>query len=99
MHFFAQSPLRSDAKAVTDDQHADQQLGIDRRSTGVAVVRREVAMQLAQIKESIDAPQKMILRNVSFKIEGIKQFVLTRTLPPHHLDVPPKTFRGQTSLR
>jgi hypothetical protein len=42
VNFVAQTPLRADAKAVTDDQHADHQLRIDRRATGVAVVRREM---------------------------------------------------------
>jgi hypothetical protein len=29
MNLFAQSPLRTDAEAVADDQHPDHQLGID----------------------------------------------------------------------
>jgi hypothetical protein len=31
MDLFAEPPFRADAKAVTHDQHANQQLGIDRR--------------------------------------------------------------------
>src|SRR2546421_2235615 len=30
VHLLAQSPLRADAKAVADDQHANQQLRVDR---------------------------------------------------------------------
>ena len=30
MNFLAQSPLRPDAEAVTDQQHPDHQFGVDR---------------------------------------------------------------------
>jgi len=37
MHLFAEPPLRPDAKAVADQQHPDQQFGINRRAARVAV--------------------------------------------------------------
>jgi len=37
MHLFAQPPLRTDAEAITNQQHSDQQLGIDGGTAGVAV--------------------------------------------------------------
>ena len=45
MDFLAQAPLGADAKAITDDQHPDHQLGSDRRATQRAVERRELAPQ------------------------------------------------------
>jgi hypothetical protein len=57
VHFLAQPTLGADAKAVADDQHANQQGWIDRRATGVAVVRCEVLMQLAQIQEPVHATE------------------------------------------
>src|SRR5215469_7341965 len=37
MDLFAQPPFRADAEAVADDQHTDQQLRIDRRSSRLTV--------------------------------------------------------------
>ena len=37
MDLLAQPPLRPDAEAIADDQHPDQQLGVDRRPAGRAV--------------------------------------------------------------
>jgi len=41
----------------------------------------------AEIKEPINAAQKVILGNVIVEIEGVKQSVLAGTLLPQHLDV------------
>ena len=49
--FLAQPPLGADAEAVADDQHADHQLWINRGSAGMAVERREVLVQIAQVKK------------------------------------------------
>ena len=84
MHFLAQPTLGADTKAVADDQHANQQGWIDRRATGVAVVRREVLMQFAQIQEPVDATEQMVRWNVIFQIEGIEQWCLPGTLTSHH---------------
>src|SRR5207248_1437807 len=37
VHLFAQPPLRADAEAIADDQHANQQLWIDRRPADLTV--------------------------------------------------------------
>ena len=42
MHFLAQPALGPYGEAVTDDQHPDHQLRIDRGAAGVAIERREV---------------------------------------------------------
>jgi hypothetical protein len=54
MDLFAQSALGTNAKAVTDDQHPYHQLRIDRWPPGMAVERREVMPQLAEIKATIN---------------------------------------------
>ena len=69
VNLFAQPPLGTNAEAVTHDQHPDHQLRIDRRPTGVAVERREMAAQLAKIEESINPAQQVIGRNVIVEIE------------------------------
>src|SRR5207248_6373849 len=37
VHLFAQPPLRADAEAIADNQHANQQLWIDRRPADLTV--------------------------------------------------------------
>jgi hypothetical protein len=53
----------------------------------VAIGGGEVAAQLAQIKEAIDAAKKMISWNEAIEIEGIEQLVLRACLLTHHLDI------------
>ncbi len=66
MHLLAEPPLRSDAEAVADDQHPDQQLGIDRRAARMAVEVREMRADAAQINKAINRTQKVILRYMPF---------------------------------
>jgi len=87
VHLLAQPPLRSDTEAVTDDQHPDHQFGIDRGTPGVAVIRREVLPQVAQIKDAVDASQQMVGGNVGLETEGVKQLLLRRPLLSHHRGV------------
>jgi hypothetical protein len=47
MSLFAQSPLRADSIAVADDQHADHQLRINRRTSNRAIEIGEVMAQVA----------------------------------------------------
>ena len=56
MDFLAQPPLGPDAEAISNDQHANQQLGINRGSAGMAVERGEVLVQLTQVKKLIYSP-------------------------------------------
>ena len=79
MNLVAQPALGADAEAVADDQHADHQLRVDRRAPGVAVERREMAAQLAEVEEAIDAAQQVIARNVIVQIEGVEESVLAAT--------------------
>ena len=79
VNLLAQPALGADAEAVADDQHADHQLRIDRRAAGVAVERREMVAQLAQIEEAIDAAQQVAARDVIVEIEGVEEL---SWLPP-----------------
>ena len=45
---FAQLPLEADAVAVTDDEHPDHQLGVDRRAADLAVEGLQLLPKLSQ---------------------------------------------------
>ncbi len=52
----AQAPLRSDAEAVTDQEHPDHQLRIDRRPTNATIEWRQVSPDLFEVDKPIDRP-------------------------------------------
>ncbi len=76
MHLFAEPPLGPDAEAIADQQHPDQQLGIDGRTARVAVEIRKMGADAAQVDEPINGPQQVILRDM------ILQRELTEQRPP-----------------
>lgn len=76
MGLFAQPPFGADAIAVADDQHADHQFGINRRTPNWAVKIGEVMAQVTQIETLINVAQKMIGWDVIFKVERVKQPLL-----------------------
>ena len=76
MGLLAQPPLRADAVAIAHDQHADQQLRVNRRTPNRAVKIGEVMAQVAQIETLINAAQKVIGGDVIFKVERVKQSLL-----------------------
>src|SRR5208283_1335168 len=84
VHLLAQPPLRPDAEAVTHDQYANQQLGINRGAAGMAVERSKVPVQITQIKKLINAAQQVIGRNVIVKIERVEQLLLSARPLSHH---------------
>ena len=92
-NLLAQSPIEADAVAVADDQHPDHELGVNRRTTDVAVERLELLAQIAKDPrhDRIDPSQKMAARNTPFEIEQIEQLALIARLPPHHAQPPPLT--------
>jgi hypothetical protein len=49
-----QPPLRSNAEAVTDQEHPDHQFGINRRSTDTTVERRQLLPDLLKVDKPID---------------------------------------------
>ncbi len=83
MDFLAQPALRADAQAVADDQHADHEFGIDRGPASVAVERSQMLAQFAEIEETVNAPQQVIVWDVVFEVECVEQLVLNNA-PTHH---------------
>jgi hypothetical protein len=67
--FLAQPPLGPNAEAVTHNQHADQQLWINRGPAGMAVERGKVPVQITQIKKLVNSTKQMIGRNVIVEVE------------------------------
>jgi hypothetical protein len=76
MGLFAQPPLRANAVAITDDQHANHQFGINRWMPNRVIEIGEVTTQVAQIETPINAAQKVIGGDVIFKVERVKQPLL-----------------------
>lgn len=64
MHLFAQAALGSDAKAVSNQKHADHQLRINRWAACMAVVIRQMGADAAEINEPINRTQQVFLREV-----------------------------------
>ena len=83
MHFFAKPTLGSDAEAIADHQHADQQFRINRRATSVAVEIRQVSADAGQVNKPINRSNQVIMGNVIFKRELVEQGRL-RLLPRSH---------------
>jgi hypothetical protein len=58
----------------------------------LAVERREVLAQGAQIQKLVYASKQMISGYVCFKIEGVEEPILVACLLTHHPDVPSSFF-------
>ena len=84
MHLFAEPPFRTNAAAITDDQHPDHQFRIDRRTTDGAVVGCKMASQARQLNEAIDRAQKVIGRHVILQAEPDEQRFLPNGAFTHH---------------
>ena len=55
--FIAEATLRSYAETIAHQEHPDHQFGIDRRSSDVAVERRQLPSQVLKLYEPIDRPE------------------------------------------
>jgi hypothetical protein len=84
MDLLTKSPLRPDAKAIPHQQHPDQQFWVNRRATSMAVEIRYMRTDAAQIDKPNNRPQQMILWNMIFQRELIKQSRLRLLLWSHH---------------
>src|SRR5271166_3079064 len=84
----AQLPLRANAEAVADDQHADHQLGIDRRATRLAVVWLQMRPDLRKVDEPIDLAKQVIVRDMPFQAEAVEQRLLHQPPFAHHRESP-----------
>ena len=84
LHLSADAPLRADRKHVADDEHPDHQHRIDRRSTGVGVVGRQLLVDPAQIEHRVDPANQMIRRHHLVEVELVEELALPIFPPPHH---------------
>ena len=67
VNLIAQTPLRSNAEAVSDQEHPNHELGIDGGSTDATVERRQVLPDLLKIDKPVDRPQQMVGGDMLFK--------------------------------
>jgi hypothetical protein len=81
---FAQPPFRADAEAIAHDQHADQQLRIDRRPSRRTVEGRQVCPNPLEVNKAVDRPQQMIPGHMPFERKLVEQRVLLDLPLPHH---------------
>lgn len=69
---FHQPPLAGDAVEIANQENAQQNLRVDRRPAGVAVVGPQARAHETEINLALDQPQQMGLRNMVFEFEVIK---------------------------
>src|ERR1700726_4219804 len=76
----------TNAIAVTDQEHPDHQLWIDRGPADVAVKCFQLLMQIGQngSREKIDPSQQGVRRDHLVEAKLVKQLPLISVLPPHH---------------
>jgi hypothetical protein len=89
---------RTNSIAVSDDEHPDHELGIDRRSTKLAVKGFQLDAKLSQYPRHarIDTAQEMAHWNAPFEVEEIEQLALIDRLPTHHDPLPVAESLKQT---
>lgn len=88
MNLFAQTALGANAESVARDQHADHELRVNRRPSGMAVVRREMFTKSAEVEVPINDTQEVRAWYVIIKVERIEELVLRATLMTHHDESP-----------
>src|SRR4029078_5531220 len=91
LELLSKPPLKANAIAVANDEHADHQLGVDRWPADLAVVRHQLLPKLSQYTphNRIDAAQEMALRDAFLEVEEIEQLPLIDRMPTHHDPPPP----------
>ncbi len=84
MDLITRPPLRSNAEAVTDQEHPDHQFGIDRRSTDTTVEWRQVLPDLFKVDNLPIDRSKVVSGDMPFERELIEQRSLFDLPVPHH---------------
>lgn len=101
-HLFTQTSLGPDAETVPNQKHPDQEFRVNRRMARVAVEVCEMRPDTCQISESIERARKVILGNVIFQQQLLKQRRLCFLLRSRHrqtLHVEPIESAHQLSVR
>src|SRR5208283_3390852 len=81
--FFHQLALASDAIQVADQQNAQQKLGVNGWTAGIAVTRFQLLPHEGKANVLLDETQQMSFRNLIFQAEVIEQWLRTSVLPHH----------------
>src|SRR6516165_8492366 len=98
LDLLAQPSLRADAIAVADEEHSDHELGVDRRSSNLAVEGFQLLVQIGEHRRDkhVHAPQQMVRRNAILEAELVEQLPLIPLPPPHHRRVPAAEYAQRT---
>ena len=86
--FLNQLALAADAIQIANQQNAQQQFRIDRRTTSIAIAVLQSLANEAEVDVLIDQPQQMVLWNLIFQSEVVEQRFRARVLT-HHERCPP----------
>ncbi|SDG50735.1 hypothetical protein SAMN04488117_1262 [Celeribacter baekdonensis] len=97
MHFLTEPSFRPDAETVSDQQHPDQQLGIDGGTAGVAVEIRQMGTDAAQVDKPVDRSQQVVLRDMILKRELVEKCCLCFLSRPHHRQTLPPVRRIESA--
>lgn len=84
MDLLEEPSLGPNAEAVPHDQHANQQIRIDRGAACVAVERSQVMPDTGQIDEAVDGSQQVIVGDVILHGELVEQRALRLLLRSQH---------------
>src|SRR5580658_10096839 len=84
MDLLTQPTLRTNAKAIADDEHPDHQLRINRGPPHLAIVGPQMRPNLGQVDETVDLAQQVIVRDTPLQTEAVKQRLLHHPPFAHH---------------
>ena len=73
VQLFHQLPLTRDPVEIADQQHAQQQFGIDRWSSRVAVGVLQLRSNKIEADVTVNETEQMVFRNLIFDAEVVKQ--------------------------
>ncbi len=99
LHLAHELTFRANGKDITQDQHAQHEFWIDRRSAGVGIVRRQCAMYPAKVKHASDLTNRVIVRHRVIQVKCIKELLLIPLKSPHHRKAPAMPAIGPTESR
>ena len=81
--FLHQLPLAGDAVQIANQQNAQQKLGINRWTAGLAVTLLQPLAHKGKADVLFDEPQQVGLRNLIFQAEVVEQRFGAVVLPHH----------------
>ena len=83
MHFVTKATFRTNAHHITNHQHPDDELGINRRATCVGVERLQPFPHVSHVEKAVNLSQDMVGWQMRVQIELIKQLRFN-LLNAHH---------------